>query len=88
MDQPPVFSQTTAAPLTAIQGCITQATTNENVSYLPTERGGMLKSTAGPQNYVFWIVTIDDLGTERRVAVHAINEGIGNKIVPKVQACI
>ena len=88
MDRAPVFNQATAKPLTSIQGCITQATTSENVSYLPTEKGGMLKSTAGPQNYVFWIVNIDDLGTERRVTVHAINSGIGNRIVPKVQACL
>jgi hypothetical protein len=88
MDDPPVFDRSTATTVAAFQGCFVPATANENVSYLPRANGAQFKSTAGPQNYVFWIVNIDDLGDQRRVTVHAINSGIGNRITPKVQGCL
>jgi hypothetical protein len=88
MGDAPIFSQTTAASLTGLQGCITQATGNENVSYLPTATGGMFKSTAGPQDYVFWLLNIDDLGAKRRVTVRAVNSRLGEKLVRKIQGCL
>lgn len=88
MDAEPMFTKTTAASLMDIQGCVTRATANENVNYLPTARGGMFKSTAGPQEYVFWLLSIDDLGSERRVSVRAVNRGIGDKLVQKIQSCL
>jgi hypothetical protein len=88
MEAEPIFTQTTATPLATIQGCITRATANENVNYLPTATGGLFKSTAGPQEYVFWLLSIDDLGTERRVSVRAINRGIGDKLVGKIRSCL
>ena len=83
-----MFSQTTAASLAGLQGCITRATSNENVSFLPTATGGMFKSTAGPQDYVFWLVNIDELGAERRVTVRAVNTRLGEKLVSKIQGCL
>ena len=88
MDAEPMFTKTTATPAATIQGCVTRATANENVNYLPTASGGMFKSTAGPQEYVFWLLNIDDLGAERRVSVRAVNRGIGQKLVEKIQSCL
>jgi hypothetical protein len=88
MDAEPMFTQTTSAPLANIQGCVTRATGDENVNYLPTASGGMFKSTAGPQEYVFWLLSIDDLAAERRVTVHAVNRGVGQKLVTKIQSCL
>ena len=88
MDAAPMFSQMTVTSLASLQGCITQATGNENVSYLPTATGGMFKSTAGPQDYVFWLLNIDELGAERRVTVRAVNTRLGEKLVRKIQGCL
>ena len=87
MSNAPMFSQMTSASLASLQGCITAATGNENVSYLPTATGGIFKSTAGPQDYVFWLINIDELGAQRQVMVRAVNGRLGEKLVRKIQGC-
>ncbi len=90
MDDPPIFSRSTSTTLATFQSCFTAATAGENVNYLPRGNGGTYKSSAGPQDYVLWIVNIDDLGTERRVAIHAVDSmwGPNEGIVSKVEGCI
>ena len=75
-------------PAAQFNKCFVRATGNENVNYLPGLNGGTFKSTAGPQNYVFWLVTVDDQGSERRITVQAVNGAIGRKAVAKVDGCL
>jgi hypothetical protein len=86
LEGPPDFSRTTQTSLAAFQKCFVAATANQNVAYLPTGNGGTFTASAGPQDYVFWAVTIDDLGNERRVTVHAV--GSGKIVIREVESCL
>lgn len=88
LEEPPLFNTMTSASIVSLQGCISTATAKENVSYLPTATGGLFKSTAGPQSYVFWTVSIDDLGDRRRVTVHAVNGRTGRVLIRRIAHCI
>jgi hypothetical protein len=88
MDAPPLFSFETPLSVAAFNECFVRATAGENVNYLPRERGGTFKASAGPQDYVFWLVTIEDLGSDRRASVQAVNSAMGRKAAAKVQSCI
>jgi hypothetical protein len=87
MSDAPMFTRTTATSSAQFNECFVRATGNENVTYLPRLNGGTFKSSAGPQDYVFWLVTVDDLGNERRITVQAVNQAIGRKAAHKVEAC-
>lgn len=88
MSEPPLFAFVTERPASAFNECFVGATGNENVSYLPRVNGGTFKASAGPQNYVFWLVTVDDLTDRRRISVQAVNSGIGRKVAAKVRGCL
>lgn len=88
MNDAPLFSVTTATTAAAFNECFVQATGKENVSYLPRANGGSFKSSAGPQDYVFWLVTVADLGSSRRITVQAVNSGIGRGVSAKIRGCV
>lgn len=90
LDDPPIFSRTTPTTVGSFQSCFVAATANLNVNYLPRGNGGTFTSTAGPQNYVLWLVNIDDLGAERRVSVHAVDSiwGKDKRLPAIVESCI
>lgn len=82
----PNYSRMTAKTVSAFQACFVPTTANQNVNYLPRGNGGTFTATAGPQNYVMWAVTIDDLGTERRVSLHSV--GPNRAMVTKIEGCL
>lgn len=88
-EQTPVFQQLTAASLSTFQGCFAEKTASQDVSYLPKAGGGSFSAGAGPQHYVFWVVDVDDLGSQRRVSLYAVNAGTGRQMaLPAIQACL
>jgi hypothetical protein len=87
--QAPVFQQSVSTPAKDFEGCFADKTAGQNVAYLPRARGGSFSAKAGPQNYVFWVVDIDDLGAERRIALYAVNSRLARKsALPAILACI
>lgn len=89
-DDPPILQQTTAVSLQDFQGCFAERTAKHNVQYLPRRNGGTFSMGAGPQRHIFWVVDVDDLGSERRVSVYAPDSiwGQNREIIPDVQACL
>lgn len=89
-DKEPVFQQTTDKSVAAFQGCFAERTANLNgVQFLPRAKGGSFSNRGGPQAYVFWVVDIDDLGSERHVTLYAVNSGIArHDALPAVMACL
>jgi hypothetical protein len=87
-DQPPVSERLTQVSLQQFQGCFAERTSGQHVEYLPRTNGGSFSASAGPQNYVSWVVDVDDLGTARRVRVFAVNRRLAEKAaVPPVTQC-
>jgi hypothetical protein len=88
MEGPPLYMKTSPVSAQAFNDCFVRATGNQNVNYLPSAKGGTFKATAGPQEYVFWLVSVDDLGTSRQITVRAVNSRMGRGITEKVDACL
>lgn len=91
-DDPPIFQQTTAAPLADIQGCIAETTAKQNVQFMPRRNGGTFTAghTSAISRYVFWVIDVEDLGTERRVTVYAVDSIFGpdTKLIRQIQPCL
>lgn len=78
---------TTKVPSASFNECFVRSTANENVAYLPRHNGGTFKSSAGPQNYVFWLLTVSETGPERQIVIQALNQTIARKVAVKAKAC-
>lgn len=89
---PPLFEQSTNRSLADFEGCFSNAVANQNeVRFMPRANGGTYSALIGfYQNFVPWVVDVDDLGATRRVTVHAGGSiwGPDKKTVRQVQACI
>jgi hypothetical protein len=84
----PVFERFTSKSLSDFQSCFTDQVSGQHVEYLPRDRGSSFSATSGPQNYVSWLVDVDDLGNQRRIRVYAVNSRLGLKVaVPPVTEC-
>lgn len=87
LSEEPQLTRTTTVSVDAFNQCFVLATGKESVSYLPAPKGGMFKATAGPQDYVFWIVSIADQGSSRLISIRGVNEKVARQIARKVDAC-
>jgi hypothetical protein len=87
-DQPPVSERMTPVSLQQFQGCFAEHTARQHVEYLPRTNGGTFTSSGGPQNYIYWLVDVDDLGTARRIRVYSVSRKMANKLtIPPVTQC-
>lgn len=86
LDDAPAYAETSQVSVAAFQSCFVTATADQHVSWLPRGTGGVFTATAGPQNYVMWAVTIDDLGSTRRIEAHSV--GPSGRLQGKIDSCL
>jgi hypothetical protein len=90
---PPIFQRTSTVSLQAFQGCFANRMANQDIQYLPRGNGGTYTAgftASGMPRYVTWLVDVDDLGSERRVTIYAVDSirGPDKGIIADVEACL
>lgn len=87
-EKAPYLEQMTPKSLADFQGCFAERVARQHVSYIPKLNGGSFSAHGGPQEYVYWVVDIDDLGAARRIRLYAINGGTArHAAIPAISSC-